>query len=278
MQCNTRSSRGSSIVIENFKTFTASKGDSHPGRLEQQRRWKGIRDPKPDIATALSPSGWLATSSSTEVRLFRLKGEDVDTHSDIKKVKSISFKSEGEIRAIALSRDLLAIITQSHLHVFEYREPGSNGDIRIERRQIDLDQTWVPQSVAIRQRGSVGRDLEASAWVVVGGEGTHGVKLFKYSYKSCCWSAQSDRLILTCPQNTSSVGLVSFSPEPAYPSDPIIVSAVTISSRVYCWLLNQHDNELSVIGPSWRSNLKWGSNALVSHIFQERAATDPNRW
>ena len=242
-----------SSIFENFKSFPAYLNHSDNTRLKLPFRWRGI-------ATALSPE-WLAICSTTEIILFPLK--DVDRTRDMKSVKSAQcVKGKDEIRGIAMSRDLIAVVTHKRLILYAHREPRELEKSIIEDKRIDQSANWTPKSVAIRQRGSVGVGNEVSAWIVVGGEGTLGVKLFKYRY-SGGWSLR-DCTNLGCPQNTTAIGLVSFQSEPLDPREPINIIGVTIFNRIYCWTLNQDQTEKGVVEPSWRSRISPKRNEAVS--------------
>jgi hypothetical protein len=215
--------------------------------------------PKPDIATALCSSGWLATASPTEVRLFRIS--DIDTSRDIKRSFSIEVGSVNEnIRGIALSEDLLAIITYKRLIVYAYTEAG---DTLVESRVIDQSETWTPKCVAIRQRGSAGPDNEASAWIAVGGDGKNGARVFKYSYNSC-WNAQRDRAILGCSQNTSAINVIGFSPDDPSTGDYVIVFGATTSNRIYCWGLTEKASSYPPPEPTWNFSCDVRKDGAVS--------------
>jgi hypothetical protein len=250
--------------MEHFRFFSASFGSISKSRLE--RRWRlGLRSTTPDIATAVSSSGWVAAATATEVRLYSLN--DIDTTREIKKARSIEVKSNGEtIRAIAVSHDLLAVVTHTHLRVYEYRESGNMENKLVETRTLDQNQTWTPRCLAIHQRGCVGSDSAVSAYVAVGGEGKNGVKLFNYSYKNC-WTPHSDRIVLSCIQKTSAVRLVGFSPDRFNSADRFMVIGVTMSSQVYCWNLNARETEGPSLGPSWHLDCTLGRDDSVSPML-----------
>src|SRR5204863_5717680 len=124
--------------------------------------------------------------------LYRLEDIDPSTRKIKKNRKSIKCNPEwGKIRAIALSNDLLAIITYSHLIVFEYRVNGDTDHILVDTRLINRSEAWTPQSVAIRQVEYVGTGVVRFSWIAVGGQGKHGVKVYKYTYNVGC-DAQTD--------------------------------------------------------------------------------------
>ena len=87
-----------------------------------------------------------------------------------------------EIRGIALSNDLIAIITYKRLLVYdEYREKycEAKGQVREPVQELRIDQggTWTPRSLAITQNGAPGDDTDVTASIAVGGQGEGGVKI-----------------------------------------------------------------------------------------------------
>jgi hypothetical protein len=261
MQSDRTAPQRSSAIFENFRTFPAFKATEIKSRLEPRQRSFREPKPKPEIATALSSTGWLATASQSSIRLFRLEG--INQTRDIRRVALIECSPEyGKVRAIAISEDILAVITYSHLLLYEYKQIVNNAVSCVDVRQIDQNQAWTPKSVAIRQRGIVGVGLDADAWLAIGGEGKIGVKLFRYSYKTC-WNAQSDRINLTCARNTSSMRLVSFSPDFPYTGDQIIVVGATESNKIYCWGVG-HGSGRRALEPSWILNCDRRTDGVVS--------------
>ncbi|KAF2657271.1 hypothetical protein K491DRAFT_757004 [Lophiostoma macrostomum CBS 122681] len=256
-QSSRGASRRSSTFTENFRTFTTSLGSPPIHSRLERRRWLGVRDPTPDICTALSSNGWIATASDNKVRLYNYK--DVDTTREIKCSFSIDVTPESDrIRAIALSDDLLAIVTHSRLLVYEYRTTGAISDNLVDSREIDQRQTWTPKSIAIRQRGAVGERLVASAFIVVGGERKTGAKLFSYAYEGNCWCAHSDRVLLSCPSNTGSIKIVSFSPNESKALEPFLVCGVSNSDVIYCWRVDPTERLIRTVDPSLTLNCTSG--------------------
>jgi hypothetical protein len=270
LQLSTRASQGSSITIDSFQTFSASKGSESESRLERHRR---ARKPIPDIATALSPSGWLATASYDKVRFYRLGDTDRSAREIKENRESIKCHREwGKIRAIAISNDLLAIITYSHLIVLEYRVHGNIDQILVDTKLINPSEAWTPQSVAIRQVKNLGAGLVPISWIAVGGQGKHGVKVYKYTY-SAGWDAQSDRITLSCAQNASSIRLVGFSPDRPNTRDQVIVFGAADSNRIYCWGLGW-ENENRTPEPSWIFNCDVRKGGVVSTAPQNPQRPD----
>lgn len=264
MQSDRTAAHRTSAAFENFRTFSVSKAPPQ-NKSTLAPRQKSFRKPKPDTITALSPSGWLATVYHNSVRLFRV--EEIDETKEIDKVASIECSLEyGEVRAIAISEDILAVITYSHLLLYEYKNLVKSIDSIVDVRQIDQNQAWIPRSVAIRQQGLVGEGLTSDVWIAIGGDGKIGVKLLKYSYDSL-WSAQSDRFNLTCARNTSSMKIVGFSPDAPYSGDHVIVVGATESNRIYCWGINEA-SERRAVEPSWTLNCDQGKDGIVSTTIE----------
>jgi hypothetical protein len=94
---------------------------------------------------------------------------------------SIALGKEEEIRGVALTEDLLAVITHEQLLVYdEYSRETPN---LVKAQRVDQDECWIPRSVSISQSGSPSIDRIATASVAVGGEGESGVKLFRYKVR-----------------------------------------------------------------------------------------------
>ncbi|KAH7351375.1 hypothetical protein BKA66DRAFT_575596 [Pyrenochaeta sp. MPI-SDFR-AT-0127] len=248
-QYSSRASRRSSTTVDSSRVLTSSKGAEFEGRLERHR----FRKPMPDIATAISPSGWLATSSHEKVRLYNMNELRFSSSAAKKICTTIKCSNEwGKIRAIALSQDMLAIVTYTHLVVFEYAVHGGSDHILIDTKLINPNEAWTPQSVAIRQVDFVGPDEVPFFWIAVGGQGQHGVRVYKYTHRSG-YGAQCDRLTLSCPGNTSPVRVVGFSQEQPTVSDSIILFGATDSNWVYCWALSQNSH-CRTPDPNWIVN------------------------
>ncbi|KAF2728705.1 hypothetical protein EJ04DRAFT_89134 [Polyplosphaeria fusca] len=219
-------------TTSNFRTFSASKVIPTETRLQRARRWLGSREPEPDVSTAVSSSKWVATCTPTEVRLYCLRDVDLSKEIKIQAVISLNAQTQQEqIQAIALSEDILAIITHIRLIVYEYRVPGGL-DKSVDDRRIDHGQIWTPRSVAILQY-KPGRGVP-TAHIAVGGQGHNGVKLFRYAYGNC-WSYQEDIVPLSCRGNTGSIKLVQFSADRMNGRDKFMVVGVTSSNQIHCW-------------------------------------------
>lgn len=256
-------------IDEHFKVFSASLGDRSASQSNLERRSRpifGVR--KPDIATAISRSGWLATATITDISIFHFEG--VSLTRDLKRVDFIECGSKSdEIKDIALSDDLLAVITRSRLIVYGYdRESGGIDRTVVYDQTIDqrLHQapTWISQSLAICQRGLVKPGLLALAWIAVGGQKKNGVKLFRFMYNAG-WT-HNRRLILNCEDNSGSVRLVGFSPNRFGSATQFIVFGVNTSNQIYCWdLRHEIPRGVQELGSFWQLDCRWGTSHTVCH-------------
>lgn len=219
-----------------FRTFSASRPVS-PSTHQLERC-----SAKAAVATAISLSGWLAIATIADVRLY------VQEHGtgriNFRRVDKFARRSSHgkKICDLALSDDLLAVVTNSHLLVYVYRDPVGLGTPM--QTQIDQGGRWRPKAVRVLQIGSMGGRAEAYAWIAVGGQGQNGVNIFKciYSPYSNTWSLQGERVILPCPDNTGFVRLVGFSPSRLSREDRLMVLGVTEEGRLHCWTLHQSQN------------------------------------
>ena len=253
------SARRSSLVVEGFRVFSASSGSPSESRLQRPGQ---LFTKAHDIATAVSPSGWVAACSSKDVRLHNVKEANRSREIPAERTLTIPLLSRHEeIRAIAISEDILAVITHNRLLVYdEYRTSNDISKCQVEDRLIDHDQSWIPRSVAISQTGKSNGDM---ASIAVGGEGESGVKVFKYVYASG-WNAQSDRSILKCPQNNGAIKVVGFSPRRSDAIFGAMVFALTTGSHLYCWAVGRSSNSgLGSLDPSWHFNCNAGNNERV---------------
>jgi hypothetical protein len=139
-----------SYTIERFHVLQGSKGTSSQTRLLQQKRLFFLRDSEAFISTAIAPNRWVAAATPSEVRLYNIECQDLDNH--VKPTSSVSPKlSKSEsVRAVAISNDLLAIVTHLRLLVYEYQEARSL-DNKIFEVRIDQKASWTPRSVSILQ-------------------------------------------------------------------------------------------------------------------------------
>ena len=265
---STRPLQGNGFDIPTPSLLALASYSSFSSRFEGHHRFRKLT---PDIATALSPSGLIATASYNEIQLYRVPDTDTSPRK-IKKHGRIPLRSEwGKIRAIDLSSDILAIITYTHLILYVCNglldrtvEPSL-----IETKSINSSDTWTPQSVAIRQFSDIKAgpepEVAARAWIAVGGQGKHCVRVYKYSMIRGRWSGQSDRITLSCSQSASSIRIVGFSPERPKAWAETIVFGAAESNRVFCWILGS-DNECRGMPqePSWMFDCNARKDGFVS--------------
>lgn len=221
-------------TTERFDILQASKGTSSQTRLLQQKRRFSLRDSETFVSTAIAPNGWLAAATPSEVRLYNIECQNLN--SNVTPTASVRLKSlsKGEsVRGVAISDDLLAVVTHLRLIVYEYHEAGNVEDNMLPEVRIDQKAFWTPRSLSILQVAATDTEQSAAAWISVGGEGVNGVKLYQYSRRPC-WTALSNcRLTLKCPQNTGLVQSVGFST--FVRMNCFFVFAVTSENRVVCW-------------------------------------------
>ncbi|KAF1961897.1 hypothetical protein CC80DRAFT_488284 [Byssothecium circinans] len=168
-------------------------------------------------------------------------------------------KSE-KIRAVAISDDLLAVVTHHRLIVFDYTQPGRVEDNVLEDVRIDLNDAWTPKSVSILQVESTDTLQSAAAWIAVGGEGINGVKLYQYS-NNTGWNAhRNKRTTLRCPCNTSAIRDVGFSQ--FLRDNKFIVYGVTTESRIFSWIVCPRETAGPVVVSGWELDGNLGQNSL----------------
>lgn len=240
-----RSSFASSCVIptspdrqnhttERFNVIHASKGTSSQTRLQQQRRRFSLRDSEAFVATAIAPNGWVAAATRSEIHLYNVETQNLLI--DITPTASVCLKSlsKGErVRAVAISDDLLAVVTHFRLIIYEYQETGNVEDNILSEVRIDQRGCWTPRSLSILQVDAMDTDQSAAAWIAVGGEGINGVKLYQYSRTSCWNAPRNCHSTLKCPRNTGLVQSVGFST--FVRANCFVVFAVTSENRIICW-------------------------------------------
>jgi hypothetical protein len=219
------SERRLSIAVESFRTFSP-KYSSHS---ENRMRKPGLRK-SDDVATAISPSGWVAAASPKQIRLYNLKEAKSDKDVPTRAVfNTPSLAKEENIRAIAISEDLLAVVTHRRLLVCEgYQTSDELARCLLHDWIIDQNQGWTPNALAISQ---VGTGKGATASVAVGGEGYRGLKIFKYVYTTG-WNAVDDRLVLECPENNGAIKLVGIAPYRSNAMYGPMVFAQTTRNRI----------------------------------------------
>ncbi|KAF1964190.1 hypothetical protein BU23DRAFT_604958 [Bimuria novae-zelandiae CBS 107.79] len=228
-------------MTERFDVLRADLGTTWQTRLQQQRRRLPIRDHETFVSTAIAPNHeLLAAATFSEVRLYDVGRQDRAKNArpfTSTRVKMIS-KTEC-IRAIAISNDLLAVVTRLRLIIYQYRETGDIEDHTLEDVRIDQKAGWMPRSVAILQVSSTDTLRSAAAWIAVGGEGVNGMKLYQYSQKTWWRTPHDYRLNLICPKNTGLLHAVGFS---TFVRDNwFVVFAITSENRVICWKIQTYD-------------------------------------
>ncbi|KAJ4298148.1 hypothetical protein N0V90_006047 [Kalmusia sp. IMI 367209] len=245
-------------MTEHFQFLPATLGPTSQSRLQQRRRLS-IRDSDIFVSTAIAPTGWLAAATSSEIRLYDVENQDRarEIRPNVVLHPKLQPKNES-IRAIAISDDLLAVVTHLRLIMYEYREAGSIDDNVLEDVCIDQKAAWFPQSVSILQVKSTDTFQSAAAWVAVGGEGVNGVKLFQYSRNSCWNALRNCRLTLKCPQNTGLMRLVGFSTFVRMNS--FVVFGATSDNRIICWNVRSHE----IGSPVILSRTEYDANAAQS--------------
>lgn len=269
---STQLSQGNSFDISTPSPLALASYSSFSSRLEGHHRFRKLT---PDVATALSPSSLIATASHNEIRLYRVP----DTGKSPRKIKKCGrspLRSEwGKIQAIDLSNDMLAILTYTHLilYVCNGSLDGTVEPSLIETKLINPSNTWTPQSVAVRQfsdtKAGPEPEVAARAWIAVGGQGRHCVRVYKYSMIRGDWSGQSDRVTLSCSQSASSIRIVGFSPEWPKACAETIVFGAAESNRVFCWILGTK-NECRGMPqePSWMFDSDARKDGFVSICLQ----------
>jgi hypothetical protein len=265
--------RRSSTAVEGFRVFAASSVSPSGSRLQRPGQ---LFTKAHDVATSVSPSGWVAACSSKDVRLYNVR--EANRSRDIPPEHTLTipllFKHE-EIRAVALSEDILAVITYNRLLVYDdYHTSNDLSRHKIEELPIDQNQSWTARSVAISQNG---RGNGAIASIAVGGEGESGVKVFRYVYATG-WNPQSDRSVLKCRQNNGAVKVVGFSPCRNDAVHGSMVFALTTGNRLYCWAVGRiWKSGLNSVDHSWHFDCNAGNNERVGDLYQQMTIADFDR-
>ncbi|KAF2187485.1 hypothetical protein K469DRAFT_464354, partial [Zopfia rhizophila CBS 207.26] len=193
------------------------------------------------ISTSLSSSGWLAAATRSKVLLYCLKNMDPPRKVPLDTTIEVTSSKRERIREIALSDDLLAILTYSHLIVYEYREPGNIERHRVANEQLDQAGAWTPKSLSISQNRSVDEQIarpDIWAWIAVGGQGENAVKIFKF-IRDRRWNLQNRKLMLKCASNTGSINFVGFSTNRSSLPEASVIFGITNSNEIHCWDLRK---------------------------------------
>lgn len=223
-----------SHMTERFDVLPAKSAEASQTRLCPTKRRLPLCDNETYISTAIAPNGWLAAATTLEIRLFDVESQDLTK--DIKPCTSFRLKpvSKGEsIRGVALSNDLLAVVTHHRLIVYEYRDNRDFESNFLEKIHIDATAAWTPRCVSIVQVDSSNTYQSGVAWVAVGGEGASGVKVYQYSQTLCWNTPHTFHLSLRHPQCTGVIRKVGFSN--FVRMNCFVVYAVTSDNRVICW-------------------------------------------
>ena len=238
---------------------TQSVGLSSMREARLQR--SGHRSP---FATSISSSGWVATSSSREVLLYNVQSVDQNRDFAPAVVLPVELLKKEEIRAIALSNDLLAVVTQRRLLVYDEYNRGLPM-IPFNIQPIDREGRWTPRSVSISQRTASATRYTPTACIAVGGEQEIGVKVFRYVYTTA-WNILDDRAtLLSCPQNIGAVKSLSFSPDRDKALYGMMICALTTGNRLYCWAMDgRFDNSTRSLLPNWYIDCNPTRNRNVS--------------
>ncbi|USP77488.1 hypothetical protein yc1106_04762 [Curvularia clavata] len=265
------SARRFSLAVENFQIFSASSGSHSETRLQQPGQ-KFLSKPY-DVATSISPSGWVAVCSLKQVRLYNVRNENQSKDIPLKAELSVSMSHRDEkIRGIALSEDLLAVITHRRLLVYdEYRRNGGDVPVLVKEQRIDQNECWTPRSVSISQNGGPSIQGGATASIAVGGEGTSGVKIFRYIYMQG-WNVENHCTTLMCPQNNGAIKIVGFSPRRSDALQGPMAFAVSTGNRMYCWDVSRQISSKSTLrlDPVWHLNCNSSSS---ERAFRDEIST-----
>jgi hypothetical protein len=249
----------SSSIRRPFERFgAASLSSQSETRLQKSKQL---------VTTSISPSGWLAAASSKHVCLYNVKEANRSQDIPSRTALAIKLHSGEQIRAVALSEDLLAVLTHNRLLVYdEYRTSDDPAGDPFDERSIGQDHSWTPWSVSIVQTGTAAMGEGAVASVAVGGTSVDGVKLFRYIYKNC-WNVQEDRMTLRCPGNNGAVKVVGFSPFRSNAIYGSMVFALTTGNRLYCWRVDQSPGvSTRKVQPIWHLDCNPRSNQCVSQF------------
>lgn len=233
--------------------------------LQRPKRWN--RRTSDVIATSISPSGYLITASLKEIRTYNPKEASRCDHIPYETVFAIPLKSDDKgIKGIAVSEDLLAILTHRRLLVCDhYKTRLSLVDDLVDDRAIDQKSFKTSGSVSISQDITMAMETGAIASIAVAGAGENGVKVFRYSYRNG-WNTETDRMILKCPGNIGVIKSVGFSPIGRNPVYGPLIYALTANSHLYCWRVGGVPKfGLQIVNPSWHLNCNAIKNLHVGH-------------
>ncbi|KAF1935600.1 hypothetical protein EJ02DRAFT_415519 [Clathrospora elynae] len=251
-----------SLAVETPQIFTASPGRHSKTRLKGSGQRFLSRTH--NIATSISPSGWVAACSPKRVRLYNVKNANQAEDIPLCVELTIPLQKVEKIRGVALTENLLAVITHMQLLVYEEYSGGTPNLVKAQR--IDQDEFWIPRSVSISQNGLPLKDKIATASVLVGGEGQSGVKLFRYQYIQC-WNVENHSTILSCPRNTGAIKIVGFSPRRSNARYGPMAFALSTGNHLYCWNVDQNSRPgwTTRLDPSWHVDCNSSSRERAFH-------------
>ncbi|EUC37213.1 hypothetical protein COCCADRAFT_86072 [Bipolaris zeicola 26-R-13] len=265
------SMRRFSLAVENFPLFPASFASHAETRLHRPGQ-RFLSKPY-DVATSVSPLGWVAVCSSKQVRLYNVRNENQSREIPLAAELSIPMSHKDEkIRDIALSEDLLAVITHRRLLVYdEYRRHGGDVPVLVKEQRIDQNECWTPRSVSISQKGAPSVEGGATASIAVGGEGTSGVKVFRYIYTQG-WNVENHCTTLTCPQNNGAIKVVGFSPLWSDAVYGLMAFALSTGNHLYCWNISKQLSFKSTmrLDPIWHVDCNASSS---ERAFRDEIST-----
>jgi hypothetical protein len=251
-----------SWASERFRSFASASLGSHPEtRLQRPRSL--FSSSEDDVSTSISPTGWVAAATTKQVRLYNAREANKSQDIVPRVVLSPPLARQEEIRAVALSEDLLAVVTHSHLFLYEAYTSDNIANNYVQR-PIDQNGTWTPRSVAIIQYGTASMGEGATASVGVGGEGENGVKIFRYTYTTC-WNAEPDWMILKCRKNNGAVKTIGFSSFRSINMHGPMAYALTTGNQLYCWTLSGRlSARIQGVEPAWHIDCNSKNNERVS--------------
>ncbi|KAF1995486.1 hypothetical protein P154DRAFT_610853 [Amniculicola lignicola CBS 123094] len=234
-------------------------------------------------STVISPSGSLiaACVNDGKVGVVRLYSVTELVNNQKIRVKSTLELRKERILDVALSDDLLVILTFGRILVYEHTDPRA-----FENRPVDEipfgvpgQDGWTPQSISMHQARPVTTQGQTTARIVVGGE-RNEVRVFTYSHLYR-WNRREGRAELFCSdplERMGSIRLVGFSPPSLSQSDQFMVVGVSTANHVYCWSVDlRHDNSpLIECGWKFDSNPDRGKAATIGRITSSTLFASPS--
>ena len=172
----------------------------------------------------------------------------------------------------AISDVLLAAATNRQLLVYELGSTNPSMTVKIEAidsREIHMERSWIPQTVAILYQDTRRHRQGDSAWVAVGGKGNIGIQLFSYEYNNG-WRIKNAPCELECPNNLGYIRLVTFSPSPIDNKTDFLVLGVTMSNQLHCWQMGEQNiatGAFKTTRSSWVLHRSSRRDEPVSNLF-----------